>query len=469
MAYELLSQGTAFYSTGDYRAAIEKLRVAAAIGMNSFEAHYYLGLALSAARRYGDAIEPFETAIDLQPNHLQAHVALGDALLKLGDRDRADAEYHRALKIKEDFAPALDGMGRLAESQGKNGEAEEAYKRAIAANRGYPDPLLHLGDLAARSGNLDEAVSEYTQALRLRPDLGTALNKLGLAYGKLALYDEAIAVLDKAVSVEPKEPSHPTSLGKIYLLIASPARAADAFRHAIELDPDYIEAYEGLADARAILGEFDAALVTIDEALGRPSTDQETRTLLRKARERIRTERDETASLEKKLDEGAADPETLSRLASLEIAAGRYERALPYQERLTQTDRSPAALERLAFLYLQLGRYRDALPLYTAMAVGASPGAASLVNLGFVNGSLGDDKAAIEAYRRALSLDPGLLEARLDLGVSLYRSGDESGAKDALASYIASAPKGESSERVRKFLTALGWKPPSPAPSGGSP
>src|SRR5439155_16657558 len=130
LAYDLLNQGTALYTAGDYREAIEKLRIAAAIGLNSFEAHYYLGLALSGARRYQDAIEPFEMAIDLQPNHLQSHVSLGDALLKMGDRDRADAEYHRALKIKDDFAPALDGLGRLAEAQGKSTEAEEFYKKA---------------------------------------------------------------------------------------------------------------------------------------------------------------------------------------------------------------------------------------------------------------------------------------------------------------------------------------------------
>ena len=299
LAYDLLNQGTALYTAGDYREAIEKLRIAAAIGLNSFEAHYYLGLALSGARRYQDAIEPFEMAIDLQPNHLQSHVSLGDALLKMGDRDRADAEYHRALKIKDDFAPALDGLGRLAEAQGKSTEAEEFYKKAVAANRGYADPLVHLGDLALRTGSLAEAVSYYTQALALRPDLGVALDRLGLADGRLGLYDEAIAVIEKASRAEPKDPSHPTSLGKIYLLVSSPARAVDSFRQAIALDPDFLEAYEGLAEAQARLGDYEAALATLDRSFERPSADRETKGLLAQKRGAVRRERDETESLKK--------------------------------------------------------------------------------------------------------------------------------------------------------------------------
>jgi tetratricopeptide (TPR) repeat protein len=154
-------------------------------------------------------------------------------------------------------------------------------------------------------------------------------------------------------------------------------------------------------------------------------------------------------------------------MSSLEIAAGRFVSALSYQERLVQQDPSPESQRRLAYLYLQVGRYHDALPVYERILTGPDADAGSMVNMGLAKSALGDDKGAIAAYRRALAVDPKLLEARLDLGIALYRTGDEAGSRETLAAYLLAAPKGESTERVRKFLTALGWKPPSPAPAGG--
>jgi tetratricopeptide (TPR) repeat protein len=465
LSFDLLNQGTAAYKSGDYLLAIDRLKIASAIGMASFDAHYYLGLALYSARRYHDAIEPLQTALDLQPSHLQAHVALGDTYLRLGDQENAQAEYALALKVKEDFAPAIDGLGRLAEAQGKNTEAEEQYKRAIAANRGYPDPLLHLGDLAARAGDLEESVTYLTRALSLRPDLAEGLNRLGLVDARLGLYDEAIAAIGKAIA----NPTHLVSLGKAQLLFVRPTAAAESFRKALVLDPDYFEAYSGLAEAQSKLGDYPGALKAIDDALSREIIDRETKILYQQKRATIARERDETAALRGRVDTGDADNVVLARLAALEIGAGRYEAALPWQESLAAKDPSGPVLRRLAFLYLQLGRYREALPLYEKALAAGSGDAASWVNLGLARAALGDDPGAIEAYRRALEIDPKLLEANLNLGIALFRTGDENGSRDALARYLASAPKGESSERVRRFLTSIGWKPPQPAPSGGAP
>ena len=63
-AFELLSEGVAAYNRGDYPGAVEKLRRATSIALNSFRAHYYLGLALNASRRYEEALETLGVALD---------------------------------------------------------------------------------------------------------------------------------------------------------------------------------------------------------------------------------------------------------------------------------------------------------------------------------------------------------------------------------------------------------------------
>jgi len=49
-SHELLNAGVAAYRQGDYATAVDKLRRSAAMALNSFRAHYYLGLALIGDR-----------------------------------------------------------------------------------------------------------------------------------------------------------------------------------------------------------------------------------------------------------------------------------------------------------------------------------------------------------------------------------------------------------------------------------
>src|SRR6059036_1508115 len=78
-AYDLTNEGQALLEKGRCAEAVEKLRRAAAIALNSFPAHYALGQACVGARLYRDAIEPLEIALELQPNHPGARLSLAEA------------------------------------------------------------------------------------------------------------------------------------------------------------------------------------------------------------------------------------------------------------------------------------------------------------------------------------------------------------------------------------------------------
>jgi tetratricopeptide (TPR) repeat protein len=112
-SHELLNAGVAAYRKGDYAAAVDSLRRSAAMALNSFRAHFYLGLALIGDRRYTEAVDALNIALDLDPTHLQSLVGLGDAYLKLGDLDEAQAAYYRALKLRPEYPPSLDGLARV--------------------------------------------------------------------------------------------------------------------------------------------------------------------------------------------------------------------------------------------------------------------------------------------------------------------------------------------------------------------
>jgi len=87
-AFKLLNEGVAAYNRADYRSAIVPLQKAAAISLNSFAAHHYLGLALADYPGFRD--EGFEI------------VALLDTVRdKIGDRSRAGVPIYDVREFRK--------------------------------------------------------------------------------------------------------------------------------------------------------------------------------------------------------------------------------------------------------------------------------------------------------------------------------------------------------------------------------
>ncbi|MES0076598.1 tetratricopeptide repeat protein [Mesorhizobium sp. M0058] len=71
-----------------------------------------------------------------------------------------------------------------------------------------------------------------------------------------------------------------------------------------------------------------------------------------------------------------------------------------------------------------LGRYEEALPLVLAQAQGIQPDAMSWFQVAVANEHLGRTKAAVDAYRLALVLNPDYSLAMFNMAGTLWNSGD---------------------------------------------
>jgi tetratricopeptide (TPR) repeat protein len=93
---------------------------------------------------------------------------------------------------------------------------------------------------------------------------------------------------------------------------------------------------------------------------------------------------------------------------------------------------APAAAEpvqALADLLLAQQQYAQADPLYMQLVQGLMPrSAANLLHAGFCREQIGDIESAAVLYRAALEMEPGLVEAHVDLSGVLWRLEDFEGA-----------------------------------------
>jgi tetratricopeptide (TPR) repeat protein len=452
-AFKLLNEGVAAYNRGDYGAAIPPLQKAAGTALNSFQAHYFLGLSLAGDRRYTEAIDAYTIALDLDPGHLQANVSMGDAWLALGNVDEAAPCYVRAGKLRPEYAPALDGLARVAEARADSDQAIALYNRALASDKGYAPAYTHLGDLYLRAGKLDEAVKLLVEAVSVRPDFGPGLNRLALAYGRLGFNNEAVATIRKAIELEPKDPAHRDTLGEVLLGMGQLTGAESSFQAAIAIDPADPKGRAGLAEVARRKGDYTKALEHFDAALADPRLPRSRRDQITKLRDAVVTEQAAATALESRVAAGTASAEDRVSLSAIESGKGRYERAA---ELLSATDPKGADREKLAFYLFRAGRFRDAHALYSELAASADPKRADLeVNDGATLARLGDDAKARAAFERALAIDPEQPLARLYLGNSLLRQGDTPAATAAYRSYLEAHPSGSAAEQVRRVLAEL--------------
>lgn len=112
------------------------------------------------------------------------------------------------------------------------------------------------------------------------------------------------------------------------------------------------------------------------------------------------------------------------------------------------------AAQLLADLLLGQQQYAQALPLYEKLvaAVGAAH-RANLLHLGFCLEQTGDIERAASRYREAIALDPGFLEAHVDLAGVLWRLEDFEGSLAHAQQAVAIAP--DHPYAVRILGTAL--------------
>jgi tetratricopeptide (TPR) repeat protein len=449
-SFELLNEGVSAYKQGDYAVAVEKLKETASMALNSFRAHYFLGLALIGQRDYEAAIEALDIALDLDPKHLQSAVALGDAYLKLGDIGEARAAYVRAMKLRPEYAPALDGIARSYESQAKDDEAEERFRRAIGSDRGYAPAYTHLGDLYLRQGRVQEAVRLLEEAVTIRPDYAPGLNRLALAYGRLGMSGEAVATIHDAIDLEPGDPTHRTTLGLLQLDQSLVDGAETSFRRALELEPGMPEARLGLAEVARRRGDYVLALAEVDRALAGEHLDPLNERRLTDFKEVVAKEQDRVGQLRALVAAGRATSEELTALAEVLAGRGKWARAAELQGWATDT---PDRLERLAYLLFRAGRFRDAHRLYEQMA--ADGATTPLLNTGVTLVRLGDDLAALAAFDRILAAEPTHRLARLYRGNALLRLGRMADAAEAYRVFLEQDHRGEAAERVRRIMKQI--------------
>ena len=224
-------------------------RNAEALVAGDFRWPYYLGTVYQAAGYLDEAADAYRRALPLYPGSVSARVHLAEVEIARNRAGYAQPLLEQVLAVAPDCAAAEAGLGQIALAAGRYQEAVERLERALAevpgANRlEYPLAMAYRG-----LGDDEQARAHLARRgmVGVRPPDPLLDEVEGLKQG------ERVRLIR----------------GQVAFRAGRYAEAAEAFRAALEAEPDSVRARVNLGAALAQTGDREGAVAQLRAALER--------------------------------------------------------------------------------------------------------------------------------------------------------------------------------------------------------
>jgi tetratricopeptide (TPR) repeat protein len=307
--------------------------------------------------RIRDAVLEAQDILKRDPNNLEAHKLLGRIYLRsLGDAPGGGNGSDNVLKL-----------------------AIEQYEQIVKIEPDSVDDHLLLGRLYRLNNDLQKAEGELKLAVKLDPNSEEAVTTLSLLYSDEGDTNKALEVLG-SVPDSGRSGKLYAALGATYEQRKEYKSAIDAYKHAIQLDRDNLDAIRGLAENLLNDGQIDAALDQYKVIAD--ANPEDAQTFLRISEiYRRQGKYDEALDSLKKAEAMVPDAlEVPYNIAVVYQAQGRYDEAVKVlQELLKKTEKADSTysqpdrnnrgifIERLGMVYRDQGNYSAAVETFRKM------------------------------------------------------------------------------------------------------
>ncbi len=339
------------------------------------------------------AIEEYRAAIDADPNSAYLTSGLAELYNKIGRIRDAVVEAQDLIKRNPNNLEARRLLGRiylrsLGDMQAGGGSesvlklAIEQYEQIIRLQPDSMDDHLLLGRLYRLNNDLQKAESEFKIAVKLQPDSEEAVTTLAYLYNELGDTARAAQVLSSIPNAARSAKLY-SALGYTYEQQKQYKNAVEAYRHAIELDRDNLDAIRGLAQNLLNDGQADAALEQYKVIA----------------------------------DANPEDAQTYVRIAEIYRKQGKFDLALEHLKKAeSMVQDSVEVPYNIAAIYQAQGRFDEAIPIMRDLLKKSekadgkysngekSNRAVFLERLGTIYRDQGNNTAANETFREIVAL-----------------------------------------------------------------
>jgi tetratricopeptide (TPR) repeat protein len=395
-------------------------------------------------------------------------VQRGEKLVAANQLTAAENLYEQALRESPDDPDLRYELGMVFFRGHNWPKAIENYKLSLSSRPAQIKPLFYLAESYFMTSDLDRARQTIAQAANIAPDDAQVCQKYGEYLSTtLETRNQGLTWLQKASHLNPGLPRIDFEIGKVEFELTDYPHAASSLEIALKKNAgdgeaafylaeslanlgdwskarnDYSYAlthqyatdpvYYGLGRSHVELGEFDAAVDSLQRAVAmQPSLINAHFQLAKAYRQLGRTkdaERESTlfSAMTDRVDTShglnGADEEQAWKQVKPLLEANKEQEALELLAKLPDAEASDTGrpFYLLGMMYFSMGRGQDAKRVM-AIAQTKSPKSAPIAAyLGMVRLSAGEVPAAEESFRSALAIDSSEPLALIGMGGLRYQ------------------------------------------------
>lgn len=225
--------------------------------------------------RIKDAVNAAQDQVKRNPNDVDAHMLLGQVYLRsLGDMQGSQsaemlqlaiAEYETIARLKPNDIEAKLLLGQLYGLNHDSAKAEAVFKQAQKLDAGSEDVVLNMARLYAQEGDAKRAADTLSavpaddRTARIEFDLGQDLDQLKKP-------KEAAEAYRRALDLEPDNPDAEHALANALLEDNQLDEALKILKKLVAADPSDAQSEIHISEIERRQGDYDAALATLEKA-----------------------------------------------------------------------------------------------------------------------------------------------------------------------------------------------------------
>jgi tetratricopeptide (TPR) repeat protein len=253
--------------------SIDAYKKALALSPDSAVIRERLAEIYAKSQHIREAVQEAQEALNRDPNNIDAHRLLAHIYIRsLGDMaggevqkenlDNAIEQFQAILALQPDDSYSALWLARLYRFENQHAQAEKVLRAILEREPDNGQALEQLSQLLIDEGRSEEAITLLNQAASDSAEPGF-YDLLGDAYSQQKDWPKAEEAYRKAVDEDPDEPNHRHGLAEALLEEQKYPQALEQFQKLAELEPGTYQNYVRLAELYRKLGQFDQAQSSI--------------------------------------------------------------------------------------------------------------------------------------------------------------------------------------------------------------